>query len=337
MQVSRLPRRAHAGLVVASAFALGLACARHDEAWGAIIQLATLGIVLGCVVGRAQLPRAPAPAWPYAVERFGRLLRAGSIGGFLLGGSHAAMIEYLRATAANVAPGNLSLHRMSREASLGAGVGTAVGFLLALAVGALAVPLSWHGRGKASTAETHHRTCLAARFGLVVVPVLFTLGGLEALLANDWLVSGCSSGCGVYEMSVESRVFGAALTTVALLCASLLCAAAKRRDRSPRFAAAIAACLGVVVFSIFQSYAAISSTLANDCDYRWGWLGFTLVEIPTVSLTSPAILESDVLGRSLVVYRPDGVPARARLSLGPWRIARADDLVLDLERKSASP
>lgn len=315
--MTRIPRR---NLWLVSA-GLGLSCALlilPGRVGGVFLWTVSLATLFGFVVARTPITDAAA-----AVRRLGRLVGTGVVAGGVLLAAIFAVFEFLDLSQPNVAPSNLTLRRVAREASEGGGIGVILGALF----GGLSWVLSllealWKRRRAAAIAAWSPWMALFA----AVIPVLVFSAGSEAILANDDLVSGCSSSCTAFPLSVASRAFGVTIAASAMCGAGLL-VRVDRSDRS-RLRALGATVLGLSgALALLLSYTAYSTHL--DGGFRWGWLGVHLDTLPGEGGLRGAQVEAkaDALGHVLVVRPREGRMVRWRLSLAVFGTAEREKLV----------
>lgn len=314
--------------LIAAAAALTVTCGLALGASGMVggLWLASVCALLGVVVART--PISDAPSW---VRRVGWLLGAGALAGGLLLGLSAVASDVYTLTRPNVAPGNLTLHRVVHTALDGVGFGGAAGLALGLGATLLAIPQGLWTRRRAPMAPIWPAWTGPPALALGVLGVA---AACEGLLANDMVVSGCSSGCGTLSLTARSRALGVALALLLMLGARHL-VRPEATARPVRRALGALALAAVAALPLGWSYTAFAAHMG---DHRWTWLGAVIEELPAASLPGAQVeVAPDLLGRALVVRLRDGRTVRWRLSLGWYAVDQGDRLVEAVKRDAAQP
>jgi hypothetical protein len=290
------------------------------DAFGQVGWAALLAIVLGIVVGRGARREGSGAAWN-VVSLAVRLVTAGLVAGGLLALPFRVLDVQEYYSDVMYPPGATDeLYEAALLSIPNAAFGAVAGLGLTLVWGFVALVLR-------SRLEPRPRARVRnplASLAWIVPGLVVLLGSLELVLADDDLVTGCSSGCTPYRMSVGSRVLGAALAVIALTAAAGLASAASRAVRWGRrlvLGVSFVLALATAGVAVHQSYRTIGSAFGDY--FREGWVIAGLGhQVPAGGHMSKARVnrESDFLGQVLVITEPGGAITRVRTSTGPWEL-----------------
>ncbi len=328
-------------LLALVALGLGLWVCRPTDVFSATLAAAPalLGLALWAITGRAFGP--PPRRWNSLTLGLATLVAAGAVGGGLLLGLGGVVDSYARQHQTE-SPNMVIVWRDALTCWAG---GAFLGAAFGLVFGAGAV-LGVRPTGTAPSAKKP-----VAAYPPPVDPVdpstrrcpyepplgwAYATAGATA----EWLlfwefaydINEQISSTGVadtFPPSPAFRLLGAALT----LAAALGAVAALRAPPSRASALRAAGCGLVALASTLVSYHCLER---HDQRYveTWSLVPSDITGGPLSPQTQIAV-EHDLWGRTLVVRQPGSVPHRTRLSFGPFRIDRADELVESMRRDAA--
>jgi hypothetical protein len=315
-----MPPTARPLALIALGLGLGLWVSPPIDAFSTMLAAAPtlLGLALWAVTGRAFGP--PPRRWNSLTLGLASLVAAGAVGGGLLFGLSGAVDSYAHQRQTD----SPYLAIVWRDALIFWAGGAFLGAAFGLVFGAGAA-LGVRSAGAALAAPSAKKPVAAyATAGATAAWLLFweIAYDLNEQLSSTGLAD-------TYPPSPAFRLLGAALTVAAALGA----VAALRAPPSRASALRAAGCALVALASTLVSYHCLER---HDQRYveTWSLVSSDITGGPLSPQTRIAV-EPDLWGQTLVVRQPGGAPRRTRLSFGPFRIDRADELVASMRRDAA--